>query len=640
MSGHEVVEKLWKSAGFTIHVVKLPTESLNDKLAVLSDGTGKLTSVRYDQFLLNSCIISDEKIFKFFDSLGDNEEQILEAANQLRSIIIEENQLLDPMYLIFNNENLIKIYDIETDGEDVRRVIDNTDWTLPEFNDYDGPTDSEIEEFFRNMPPMISIPGISDPNKLEVVVWGEADLLVVLVKYEKSDLPDIFKDKYVFPHKEAYMAYIVSKCVQDLSQLSKLLEQMDKTSALGGADKVIEKLYDLCIEHNKFLAWEEIDLERVKRMVYRKHGGPKRGTPSRLSDTKSGSSLDTEMEDTFKEFEDLTEEEVLSLNNRMKDWVIGQDEAIDAICESIELASCGMKELHSPIGVFMLTGESGVGKTWSARMLAQELCGNEHSIIRIDCSEYSQPHEVSKLIGAPSGYVGYDDGGYLTNALTKAPFSVILFDEIEKAHSKLHNILLQAMDEGRLTSNKGETVSFGQTVILMTSNLGVKEVSSINNRVGVGDVSKLTHEKRSRAINEALKNKFKPEFLNRIDGIITFNGLKRDHCMKIIRLAFKRVNEWLADRNVEVVCSDDAAEYIYKEGFTPGFGARPLKRAMKKEVMIPISRAMLKEKKRDNCIITLLIENGNIEFNFEAKEPVVEFKNDAVENNIKEGEPV
>jgi hypothetical protein len=215
---------------------------------------------------------------------------------------------------------------------------------------------------------------------------------------------------------------------------------------------------------------------------------------------------------------------------------------------------------------------------------------------------------------SPAGYVGHDEGGYLTNAIMKKPFSVVLFDEIEKAHQKLHNILLQIFDAGRVTSGKGETVSFEDAVIILTSNVGVKEVEDVKKRIGFGDVAVLTKEKNDKAVSEGLKNAFNPEFLNRIDVIKTFNNLSKEDCLKIVVLAFDKLNKWLSKNNVVVHYSDDVLEYVYNKGFRPGFGARPLKRTMKKEVFLPISKLMLDNKARSNCSITAKVSNGVLVF--------------------------
>jgi len=640
MSNHELVERFWEKAGFKVHIVHLSEIVINDKLAVLSDGSGRITFARYEMFLLDNCILDKDKVLNHIYSLESTPEDMIDAAIELRNIIIDVNPLLDPELLIFNDENVIKILSkndlTEEEGAPkIRRIIENPDWDKPEF---DGPTEEELELFFDSLPEPEMPPGfngkdLSDPDKTAVIDWEEGGHPVVILKYSKKDLPDIFKDKYVFPHEEAYRTYIVTQCVFDFPSLFMVLETIsNKVEELGGAEGVITKLYEFCIEHNKFLAWDVIDLEKVKRLVYRKHGKPSSRTPTKppKSGCSSCKSEETEEED-YREFEDLSEEEILSLRERMKVWVIGQDEAVNTICESVELASCGMKELNSPIGVYMLTGESGCGKTHSARVLCQELCGDEHSMVRIDCSEYAHSHEVSKLMGSPPGYIGHDDTPYFVEALKRQPFTVVLFDEIEKAHSKFYDILLQIMDEGRLTTNKGEVLTFGQAVILMTSNLGVKEVNSISNRVGIGNASKLTHSKRERAIKEALKNKFKPEFLNRLDGVVTFNSLTKDNCLEIVKLAFRKLNEWTNEKNIDIKYTDNVIEYLYKVGFSSGFGARPLKRAMKKEIMLPISKYMLKDGMKKDCVINIDCIDNKLTFEIEKKE-IIETVEEEKEN--------
>lgn len=625
-SNFEIVQKTWTAAKFIINIVRLPTESINDKLAILSDGTGLLSFSRYDQFLLNNCVVDGEKIYRFLDSLDDQPEKMVEAAVELRSIIIEVNPLLDPELLVINNEGRIKIPEQGDKPDTVRRLVDNSDWDKPEFQSDDD--EDDLENFVRSMPPPLMPVGADGGyiggNKIVPHLWEDTDLLLLVIHHEVTDIPDIFKDKYVFADAPQYKLYIITRCIHDFQNLFVLIDRLGFTKKFG-PEKISDMLYEICITHNKFLSWEDIDLEKVKRVVQRKFGKKrrdrniysKRPTGPNKSAVR-GEDSDGE-EEYYLEFDDITEEDVLTLPDRVKTMVIGQDLAVDTMCETIQLAKCGLKDQNTPIGVFMLTGSTGTGKTYSARMFAQELCGDEHSIIRIDCSEYSQPHEVSKLIGAPSGYVGYDEGGYLTNAMLKKPFTVLLFDEIEKAHQKLHHILLQIMDEGRLTSNKGETVSFGEALIIMTSNVGVKEVSDIGSRIGVGDTAAITHTKRERAIGEALKNSFKPEFLNRLDGILTFNELTKDDAIRIIDLAFKKLNSWLDGRNANIVYTKSAADYIYKVGFQPEFGARPLNRAMKKYVTLPISRMMLEQKTTKDCTIKVSAKGDSLTFSVKPK---------------------
>jgi len=610
-SKFEVIEKIWNSAKFTINIVRIPDDVIDDKLAVISDGTGTLSSTRYDQFLLNNCLLDADKVLRFLDSLGEEPEKMLDAAVELRNIIIEVNPLLNPELLIINNENIIKIpQQFDRPGE-VRRLVDNPDWSKPEFNE---PDDDDIEDFIRNMPPPVSPFGASgnnNPDNMVPHLWNETDLLLVIIKYAVNEVPEVFKDHTVFTDEGIYKKFIVTRCVHDFQNLFILLDRMGFTKKYG-AENLTDMLYEISLRYNPFLAWSEIDLVKVKKAVERKYGKrkPEKNTFKKATAGDSKASEET----VYTSFDDLTEDDVTGLSSRLKEWVVGQDDIVESVCETIELAKCGLKDHSTPIGTFMFTGETGVGKTYSAKMFAKELCGDEHAIIRIDCSEYSQRHEVSKLIGAPSGYVGYEEGGYLTNAISKRPFTVVLFDEVEKAHSTLHNILLQIMDEGRLTSNKGETVSFGETLIILTSNVGVKEVQSIGSRIGVGDVADVTKDKQELAIQEGLRGVFKPEFLNRLDGILTFNSLSRAHGLRIIDLAFNQINEWLAEKKVTVTYTKKAGEFLYSKGFKKGFGARPLKRIMKRQVMLPISRILLKQTMTGPLTINVSLKDDELIF--------------------------
>lgn len=621
MSKYEVVEKLWSHAKFNVLIVRVPTDKINDKLATLSDGTGTITFDRYDRFLLNTCLVSPEKVWSFIDSLDGDPETFVDAAVELRNIILDVNPLLDPKLLIINDENIIKLPEQDHTPENTRPLIDNPDWEKPEF---EGPAGIEdIEEFIQNLPP----PGMpvdfgganltSDNSIIDVSKLLSMGVTVIL--YDANDIPEIFKTKYTFESVEPYRLFIVSKCIADFKALFMAIDYMG-LSRKHTPEKIAEELYEISIKHNPFLKWEKIDLDKVKKAVIDKYGKSTRPKDFTKGPAKGHSYSDRPGNETgevleyYKNFDEMSEEDVTLLPIKVKDWVIGQDEAVDAICETIQLAKCGLKEPGTPIGTFMLTGETGCGKTWSAKKFAQELCGDEHAVVRIDCSEYSQKHEVSKLIGSPNGYVGYEEGGYLTNAMAKTPFTVVLFDEIEKAHSKVHNILLQIMDEGRLTSNKGETVTFNDALVILTSNVGVKEVASVGTRVGMGSTSKLTKEKQEKAIKSALKNKFKPEFLNRLDGIITFNRLSKEAGLRIVDLAFDKLNSWLEQKNVKVEYNAAVREHIYDLGFIEGYGARPLNRAMKKYVMLPISKLMLKDKVRNDAVIKISVKKNELDF--------------------------
>jgi ATP-dependent Clp protease ATP-binding subunit ClpC len=273
--------------------------------------------------------------------------------------------------------------------------------------------------------------------------------------------------------------------------------------------------------------------------------------------------------------------------------IVGQDEAVTAVSDAIRRARAGLKDPKRPIGSFIFLGPTGVGKTELARALAQFLFDDEDAMVRLDMSEYMEKHTVSRLIGAPPGYIGYEEGGQLTEAVRRRPYKVILFDEVEKAHPDVFNILLQILEDGRLTDGHGRTVDFKNTVLIMTSNLGSEEFQ----RGSLGfrhDAQTESEQKRLRgAIETALKRTFRPEFLNRIDEVIIFKPLSEEQIRQIVDLQMKEVQKRLADRKITVVLTDEAKDWLAKTGFDPSFGARPLKRVIQREVENPLSKKIL-----------------------------------------------
>ena len=290
-------------------------------------------------------------------------------------------------------------------------------------------------------------------------------------------------------------------------------------------------------------------------------------------------------------------EKLLNLENNMKKRVIGQDNAIHIVSEAIKRARAGIKDPNRPIGSFMFLGPTGVGKTEIAKTLAYELFDDEKHIIRIDMSEYMESHSVSRLVGAPPGYVGYDEGGQLTEAVRRNPYSIVLFDEIEKAHKDIFNILLQILDDGRITDSQGRTVDFKNTIIIMTSNLGSEYI-----------LNKDPNTKN--LIDELLKHTFKPEFLNRIDEIITFNSLTKDTVYKILDNIVKNIEERLSDKQIKIKLTDSAKNHIIDSSFDESFGARPIKRYVVKNIESLIANSILTDQIKFNDTITIDIENN------------------------------
>jgi ATP-dependent Clp protease ATP-binding subunit ClpC len=286
-------------------------------------------------------------------------------------------------------------------------------------------------------------------------------------------------------------------------------------------------------------------------------------------------------------------EKLLHMEGRLHERIVGQEEAIHAISDAIRRARSGLKDPRRPIGSFIFIGPSGVGKTELAKALAWFMFDDEDALVRIDMSEYREQHTVSRLFGAPPGYVGYEEGGQLTEAVRRRPYRVILFDEIEKAHPEVWNALLQILDDGRLTDGQGRTVDFRNSVLIMTSNLGteyVRRSGTLGFMQNRGDADeRLEHEK----IEKALKSTFRPEFLNRIDEIITFSPLTKDQMSQIVELQMKEVQERLIERGLQVELTEKARLWLANEGFDPAFGARPLKRALQKHVESPLSVDLL-----------------------------------------------
>jgi ATP-dependent Clp protease ATP-binding subunit ClpB len=296
-------------------------------------------------------------------------------------------------------------------------------------------------------------------------------------------------------------------------------------------------------------------------------------------------------------------EKLIRLEEHLHQRVIGQDEAIKAVANAVRRARAGLQDENRPIGSFIFLGPTGVGKTELSRALAEFLFDDEHAMIRIDMSEYMEKHTVARLIGAPPGYVGYEEGGQLTEAIRRRPYSVILFDEIEKAHHEVFNVLLQVLDDGRITDGQGRTVDFKNAVIIMTSNIGSQYITEEESR-----------ESRSRLVMDALRAHFRPEFLNRVDDIIIFDRLKEDDLKKIVDIQLHRLTKRLEQQKIRLELSDSAKALIAREGYDPVYGARPLKRVIQKQILDPLSLDILEGKFHEGQTIRADERDGTIVF--------------------------
>ena len=305
----------------------------------------------------------------------------------------------------------------------------------------------------------------------------------------------------------------------------------------------------------------------------------------------------------------LTESErnkTLHLDKELHKRVVGQDEAVELVSEAIIRSKAGIKDPTKPIGSFLFLGPTGVGKTELAKTLAASLFDNEANMVRIDMSEYMEKHSVARLIGAPPGYVGYDEGGQLTEAVRRKPYSVVLFDEVEKAHPDVFNVLLQVLDDGRITDSKGKTVDFKNTILIMTSNIGSQYLLE-----GIDEQGNIKPEAQEMVMNE-LRAHFRPEFLNRLDETIMFKPLTKENIGGIVDLLITDLNKRLADREIEISVTDEAKAFIIDHGYDPIYGARPLKRYLQKNVETLVARLILSDKLGMNQKVTIDVENGEL----------------------------
>ncbi len=287
-------------------------------------------------------------------------------------------------------------------------------------------------------------------------------------------------------------------------------------------------------------------------------------------------------------------QKLLTLEDELHKRVIGQDEAVLAVAEAVVRARSGLKDPNRPIGSFLFLGPTGVGKTELARALAEFLFDDERAMIRIDMSEYQEKHTVARLIGAPPGYIGFEEGGQLTEAVRRRPYCVVLFDEIEKAHADVFNVLLQVLDDGRLTDGQGRTVDFKNTIVIMTSNVGSQRILQYKGSF-VGEV----YDRMKEAVLEELRRHFRPEFLNRVDDIIVFHALSAEHLKQIVEIQLGRLRHRLSERHIRLELTDAAREHLVRVGYDPAYGARPLKRAIQKEIETVMGRLLLQGKVRD-----------------------------------------
>ena len=316
------------------------------------------------------------------------------------------------------------------------------------------------------------------------------------------------------------------------------------------------------------------------------------------------------------------------MEDELKKRIVGQDKAVQKISDTVRRSRAGIADPNRPIGSFIFLGPTGVGKTELTKALAEFLFNDEKSLIRVDMSEFMEKHSVSKLIGAPPGYVGYDEGGGLTEIVRHRPYSVVLFDEIEKAHPEVLNILLQVLDNGRLTDSKGRVVNFRNTVIIMTSNIGaqyIERMQKIGFSVDAANRDSENYDDAKNRVQASLKDYFRPEFLNRVDDIIIFDILSEDAIKKIVNIQVEQVVKRLAEKEINLNISPQVFEYLAKEGYNPQYGARPLKRLIQNKILTPVANLLISQEVGKGAVILVGLksdttkDNKDKDFSFEVR---------------------
>lgn len=411
---------------------------------------------------------------------------------------------------------------------------------------------------------------------------------------------DLLQELHTAPiaNKSDYRHRVVRSCVPTFeSEVLGAVRRMDE----GYDPEIVEELlYQICIDVNPSLEIHQVSIPSNED-----------GNQAMLNDDpfmpRPGN--DQSRQQLFRR--------VTNLERSLRQKVIGQDSAITSLVRAVKKAAVGLKRPTHPVGTFLLVGRTGTGKTELAKSMAKSLFDDPTAMIRVDCSEYALPHEYAKLIGSPPGYIGHNEGGFLTEGIKKKPTSVVLFDEVEKAHYKVHNLLLQLLDEGIITDSKGQTVSFHQALILMTSNLGIEKIDAVRTRMGFS----AAHQRQSlndidlkEVTNEALREFFRPEFVNRIDEVIMFNPLDEKVCQRIAGNMLREVSELLKRRGIIATFSAQVRVRIAKQGFSEEFGARELRRLIKRNIEDPLTELILDNDLGTGAKVQVRVKGGQYMF--------------------------
>lgn len=631
MSEDYKVHKAWISeVEFEILVLEIPKEEIEDKLAFFARDKGNITKSFYEDFVISTCVANINQLLFHIRNRTGSQTNLLDIREQVMKEVLSVNKLLGPDNLVINRNSVVKLKDDAGPKEDERLLTENKNWNTSYYDDVvdqnDGDPDvSKIIPVGKGKNKVPAEMKNIDDIDYDVVKkwWDRIRQYVEIKKFPEEDMASILSQRF-FHNRHSFQIYIVTVCVVESEGLFVLLDNMGLPARVA-PPILVHEVYELCKKVNPFLTYDkaqelsDADEEEDQKPTRRTNTTSRMASHARQNNAKK--------KKYKKLFKDVPKEDLLKLADMMKAFVIGQDNAVEHIVDAVQRASVGLKDPQKPIGSFLFAGRTGIGKTLTTKVLADELIKDRNNLLTIDCSEYSADHEYAKLIGAPSGYVGHEQGGILTNAVIENPFSVIVFDEIEKASHKVHEIMLQILEEGRLTDGKGNKVPFKNTIIIMTSNIGVVEVEDVKKTIGFGDVAKITEDKKTKAIDAAIKKKFKPEFLNRIDSTVHFRSLSKKDYMRIIDIELYKLNDNLRSndtefKNLTLKFDKGVKAFIFKHGIDEDFGARPLKRCIEKEISTFLAARLLRGDIGPEATVKVTIKRGKVDFTI--SEPEIE----------------
>lgn len=591
---YKVVQVYLETASYNLLIFKIPETELNDKLTYFTREKGLIAKSLYHDFLIATFVSNINKFLKHLQKKGTSRDQFIDIRSEVVDKILDINPTIIPSNLIVNANHVLKI---KTDPKkDNEKLLTENDFWAKDF--YKG-GDKVLGGGESNKLDKSAIKNVKDLPYIKIErFWRRIGQYVTIKQFEPGSELVILADRN-FSARTSFEQYVVTICVEEIEDLFMRLDRIGLPNRVS-PPILIHELYEICRKANPFLDFD-IYKDTTDGDVpdeYNDDVDPFESFQAAAQNSPEEMLSEALKKKKIKVFRDVDEKKLLKLGSNMKKKIVGQNKPIDDLVDAIQRASVGLRDPEQPIGSFVFTGYTGVGKTYAAKILAEELVGSRNNLIVVDCSEYSSDHEYAKLIGAPSGYIGHEQGGYLTNAVRKNPFSVILFDEVEKASDKVHQLLLQVMDEARLTDGRGHKVSFRDTVVIMTSNIGVDEVNVVSKTIGFGDVAKITKDRRVNAVKEALKKKFKPEFLNRVTCIVDFDTLTKKDYMRIIKLELDKLKRNLkvnrtSYSKLTVVFDKTLYNHIYKNGIDERFGARPLKRAIEREISTQLAKKLL-----------------------------------------------